>query len=298
MCGICGIVNRKKLILRDVSDIDAMMDRIRHRGPDDSGVCMLGLDENIYNVNHTTDVEVPCYGGMGFNRLSIQDTSINGHQPMISDDGKVVITFNGEIYNTKVLWEKLYSKGVTKYRGTSDTEVILRLYSIYGFDETIKMLNGMFAIAIYDGNIDRFFLARDKFGIIPLHMIVTLEYVSWSSEIKAFLSLSRFKKNISRRAVESSFLYNYDNETMYENTEIFTAGHVAELDMTTGSFSMREYFSFDEYESLKTNADIKDAEGILKSCVERQLISDVPLGVQLSGGGRFNTCRLLRQRVF
>ena len=284
MCGICGVINRKKQILWDASDIDAMMDKIRHRGPDDSGVCMLGLDKNIYNVNHTVDVEVPCFGGMGFNRLSIQDVSRNGHQPMVSDDGNVVITFNGEIYNTTELRNRLSANGVTKYRGTSDTEVILRLYGIYGFDKTIKMLNGMFAIAIYDRMINRFFLARDKFGIIPLHIIVNSDYVSWSSEIKAFIALSRFKKNISRRAVESSFLYNYDNETMYENTETFLAGHIAELDVSTGSFSMREYFNFDEYDSLKSNADWKDAEEILKSCVERQLISDVPLGVQLSGG--------------
>ena len=284
MCGICGIINRKKQVYTDISDIDLMMKRIQHRGPDDSGVCMLGSDGNIYNVERTSDVNIPCYGGMGFNRLSIQDISINGHQPMVSDDGNVVITFNGEIYNTRELRERLSAKGVTSYRGTSDTEVILRLYCVFGFDETIKMLNGMFAIAIYDGSIGRVFLARDKFGIIPLHIIIDSEYLGWSSEIKAFIALSRFEKKISRCAIESSFLYNYDNETMYENTETFRAGHIAELDIETGNFSIREYFNFDEYELLKTDADIRYAEDILKSCVERQLISDVPLGVQLSGG--------------
>ncbi|MCU0287421.1 MAG: asparagine synthetase B, partial [Acidobacteria bacterium] len=160
MCGICGIVNFDGCPVRE-SEIRAMMALIKHRGPDDEGVF---LDRNT---------------GLGFVRLSIIDLSPAGHQPMISDDGRYVIVFNGEIYNYIELREELAEK--YRFRTVTDTEVLLNAYREWG-NECLHRLNGMFAFVIYDKRTRQLFIARDRFGIKPFYYYLDKNAFIFASE--------------------------------------------------------------------------------------------------------------------
>ncbi len=165
MCGIVGVLNG------DLSAIKVANSIISHRGDDDSGEY----------INHSFKI------GLGHQRLSIIDTSNLGHQPMIGDDGKVVLVFNGEIYNYKELRSDLIRKGFI-FKGDSDTEVLLNLYLLEGI-KMLEKLNGIFAFAIWDANIKSLFVARDAFGVKPLYYYSKGGAFSFASEIKALLAL-------------------------------------------------------------------------------------------------------------
>src|SRR6187455_2808287 len=163
MCGICGIVNSS-----DEFAIERMNESLAHRGPDDSGVVRLA--ENRVDLGHR--------------RLSIIDLSPRGHQPMSNTDGSVWITFNGEIYNYRELRSLFPSH---HFRSESDTEVIIHLYEEKGTD-AFALLNGMFALALYDSRRRSLFLVRDQLGIKPLYYTDSNGRLIFGSEIKAILA--------------------------------------------------------------------------------------------------------------
>ncbi len=285
MCGIAGLMKRRSIVNEyEKHDIDKMLVKIYHRGPDDTGTC--GICDSVFeNKDHAVNIRNQVKGILGFNRLSIQDLSPAGHQPMLSDDQNAVITFNGEIYNVEELKEKLQTDGCNlSFRGHSDTEVILKCYSMYGAEKTLRMLNGMFAIVIADLREKTIYIARDRIGIIPCHIMIDEDRIVWASEIKSFLALSDFNREVSNDALSDSLKYCYSNSSMYKNVENVEPGSYYIYQWERNEIHKERYFSLLDYSGNKRKIDVCECEEVLKDCLSRQLISDAPLGVQLSGG--------------
>ncbi len=287
MCGIAGMMSIKNKPISPVI-VDNMLLRIKHRGPDDTGVYGLGWDDRGIAAEKAEDISKPLFLAMGFNRLSIQDLSKSGHQPMLSENQNIILTFNGEIYNTAELKQKLSVEGCTSFKSSSDTEVVLKCYEVFGI-QAFHMLNGMFAIVLLDLKKRKLLIARDKCGIIPIHILKTDSLVAWGSEIKCFLDIPEYKRTVNLRAVSRGYLYFNPSDPIYEQVENVDPGTYYELDLDNPQhlvkkqyFSVNELFYQKEYHS--EGEVLEKYEQVLKDCVKRQMISDVPLGLQLSGG--------------
>jgi asparagine synthase (glutamine-hydrolysing) len=276
MCGIVGIISPDAR-----TQIQRCLDLISHRGPDDEGVY---IDNQL---------------AFAHKRLSIQDLSLNGHQPMISDDGNYVIIFNGEIYNhwdiRKVL-EKKYP-----FKSTSDTETIL--YGFIEFGETIlEKLNGIFAFAIYKKNTETIFIARDQYGVKPLYYYVAKDKFWFSSEIKSILAIS-FDKEINLNALQNylTFLYSPGEITPFKKVLKLLPGH--SITLTTNNFQhykIKKYYEipFNNYRTDKSEKElVNELEQKLIKSVERQMLSDVPIGFFLSGGLDSSCIVALAQKI-
>ena len=289
MCGIVGFINKEGKSKENTKDIKGMIDIQRHRGPDDNGIYGIYSDRFMkYNTSTVENVEEGVKGFFGFSRLSILDLSSAGHQPMKSANGRVLIVFNGEVYNAFDYKDELEKKGYLFNSGT-DTEVILNLYLEYGFRETVSKLNGMFAIAIYDLDKKKLFLARDRIGIKPLYIYKNNDIFAFASEIKSFLNHRDIKIELDVLGMQECFVFgsNY-KRTLIKDVVPVQPGEILEL----GEDNVVKYdrfFELDHYiRPNKTNETLesikKKTEIVLKKCVQRQMISDVKLGCQLSGG--------------
>ena len=219
MCGINGIIAKTNRNKNEISSIlNTMNNLIIHRGPDEDG---LFSEENAaFSI------------GMGMRRLSIIDLS-SGKQPIFSDDKQIVIVFNGEIYNYKILKAKLEAEGVT-FNTSSDTEVILKAYEKYGV-ESFKWLDGMYGFSIYDKNINKLFIARDFFGEKPLYYTHTDKEFIWASELKSIINTINFTPNISKKGLNLYFRLTYipAPHTIYENIFKLEANHYIEYDLAS-----------------------------------------------------------------
>jgi asparagine synthase (glutamine-hydrolysing) len=271
MCGINGIV-RKKISLTLSSDIHKMNNLIIHRGPDDEGVYL--SDDKV---------------ALGMRRLSIIDLTY-GKQPIFNEDKSKVIVFNGEIYNYKDLQLKLISKGY-KLKTNSDTEVVLALYELYG-EECVEYLNGMFAFAIYDQSKSLLFIARDRFGEKPLYYYHSEEELVFASELKSLVFLDSSFKKISNTALQLYFSLSYipAPHTIYDN--IYKLEPATKLVINTDTLELvkNKYWDIkiDEKKSedltINYNLAKKKVTDLVFDSVERRMVSDVPIGVFLSGG--------------
>ena len=182
MCGINGIISKSSGI--DIASIlKKMNDKIIHRGPDDDGVFI--YNNKDYNV------------GFGMRRLSIIDIE-NGSQPLFSKDKNICLVFNGEIYNYKSLKKSLVQEFNIDFTTSSDTEVVLKLYEIYGTD-SFNMLDGMFAFSIIDKKKNKIYIARDFFGEKPLYYYKENNSIVWSSELKSLLKANQNQLLISKK---------------------------------------------------------------------------------------------------
>src|SRR5690349_11667351 len=183
MCGISGVMRLSGERAVTETMVREMCDPMRHRGPDDSGVW----------VNADASV------GLGHRRLSIVDLSAAGHNPMPNEDGRVWITYNGEVYNHAALRPALEANG-HRYRSRTDTETLLHLYEEHGVDMLHK-LRGMFAFAIWDDARRRLFIARDRVGIKPLYYTIADGLLLWGSEIKALLAHPGVRREVDEAAL-------------------------------------------------------------------------------------------------
>lgn len=286
MCGITGVINLdfKPVdlnVLRQMSYIQ------KHRGPDDQGFAGFSFKEKIIkplNPGEKVSGLPPYHGGLGFNRLSILDLSLNGRQPMISDSGKVVIVYNGETYNAFQFKPELEKKGY-RFKSNTDTEIVLNLYMEYGIEKLLELVNGMFGFCIVDLNMNRVFLARDHAGIKPLYWFKKNKTLLFASEIKAFLKHPVFLPEINRQNIDEFLFYKYNafDRTLFNNVYQVPAGHY--LEISESKQNLRRYWN---PEILPLNSNKNDAlnllENSLKSSVAQQLMSDVKVGCQLSGG--------------
>ena len=234
MCGICGIVDfRSSRIAPDT--LRQMTDTLKHRGPDDTGVEILGP------------------AGLGHTRLSIIDLSYAAHQPMLSDDRQVVLAYNGEIYNFPQIREKLRQKGV-HFRSTSDTEVVLKAYMEWGSD-SFALFNGMFAIAIWDNRTGTLYLVRDRYGIKPLYYTVFEEEIIFGSEIKAILASGQAKKTVNWQGLHEYLYYGYGlgANTLFEGISKLRPGHY--LTFNRQGCVKKSYWSIDDIKPVSDSVE-------------------------------------------
>ena len=267
MCGIAGIFEFGEKAHVDSGVLRRMCDVIAHRGPDDDGFFTQGRI------------------GLGMRRLSIVDLS-TGHQPISDEDGSITVVFNGEIYNHRSLRENLITRG-HRYRTQSDTETIVHLYEEYGND-CVQHLRGMFAFAIWDAKQKSLFIARDRLGIKPLYYRLTPNNFIFGSEIKALRAYPGVRPEFNRSALPEFLAFGYlsAEETFYNDVVKLLPGHWLELNeqhelrvqqywdlpLTSDEAQHDESYYVDSYREL------------LEGAVSSHLMSDVPLGVFLSGG--------------
>ncbi len=269
MCGIAGWIGKKQSEEHNRVIIQKMLEMIRHRGPDDRGMEIFPFGRDREMV-------------MGHVRLSILDISKQGHQPMSDRNNDVTIVYNGEIYNAFDYVRELESDGVRLVSHT-DTEVIIYLYLKYGMDGMLKRINGMFAFALYDRRTNTAYLVRDRMGVKPLYVYHTLDGLLYGSEIKCFLEHPSFKSQINESALEELFMYRFvaGKNTLFDGVSSVEAGHYFQIDQDL-HISDHTYWDipFDKGDEL-TIADYRDS---IRQSVQDRLLSDVKLGIQLSGG--------------
>ena len=267
MCGICGTAGFAR-----ERQLEKMSAVIAHRGPDDMGVKILQRRE------------IP-WIGLAHRRLSIIDLSSAGHQPMSNEDDSVWVAYNGEIFNFIELRSRLESGH--RFRSRTDTEVLIHLYEERGID-FLNDLNGMFALALFDQKEDHLLLARDPFGIKPLYyMPLPGGQLAFASEIKSFLAGDLLNPEVDPEVLHYylNFLWVPGPKTLFKGVFKLQPGHI--LLWKEGEFQTRQYWEGKPTDSSpdRTEADrIEELRVLLEDAVRRHLISDVPLGVFLSGG--------------
>lgn len=265
MCGICGIVDFSSTEVNK-GQVWPMVESLCHRGPDDFGVAPLGK---------------AC---LGQTRLSIIDLTPSGHQPMRSADGRVTIAYNGEVYNYLDLKHILEGKGV-RFRGTSDTEVVLQSYIQWGEDAFLKF-NGMFSLAVWDGRSEELHLVRDRLGIKPLYYWEHGETIVFGSEIKAILRSGLVDARMNTRRLHEYLYYGTvgGEHTLFEGIAKLLPGH--RLQKKRKGTTLKPYWSV--FDISPCNDDESTAtekvRGLLDASAKRHLLSDVPVGIFLSGG--------------
>ena len=287
MCGFTGYFNLDDNRETSNQVIRQMLAIQKHRGPDDSGIVAINTKDRSFetvSIALDTPFKSPSDLIFGFNRLSILDLSPMGHQPMISPDESVILMMNGEIYNAFDFKKDLEKKGHT-FKSTSDTEIVLHLYLEYGMDAMIQMLNGMFALAIYDLKLDTLFLARDRFGIKPLYLLQEAGRIAFASEMKSFKPLANFRFEPDFQKLDEFLLFrNVINNTMFKNITNCTPGTYLSID--NGIIHSHIYYEINQEgnQPILANEAQETLEAALKKSVASQMISDVKLGCQLSGG--------------
>lgn len=291
MCGIICYINTNKAPIRDTGVAVKMLRVQKHRGPDDSGLRAFSLTsgESLeMNVDQQCYID-GCYEGiLGFNRLSILDLSINGHQPMVSTDGRVLLAFNGEIYNAFDFKKELQDWGFV-FKSSTDTEVVLALYLKLGFDGMLRRLNGMFAIVIIDLNRRGVFIARDRFGIKPLYFFSNENILAFSSELKSFQFIENFSFQLEENKLDEYLIFRSNlTGTLFKNIESLSPGHYLYYSHEDGLVS-KKFFDINTFSRAAPESDCIETYteklvGLLNNSVRIQLMSDVKLGCQLSGG--------------
>lgn len=291
MCGIAGYINLNNKPVQDTNAILNMLRVQKHRGPDDSGIRAFSLDSGQsaeLKNDQPQAIEGKFEGLLGFNRLSILDLSVNGHQPMTSQDGRVLLAFNGEIYNAFTYKDELEKWGYV-FKSTTDTEIVLALYLKYGFEAMLSRLNGMFAIVVVDLQKREVFITRDRFGIKPMYYIMAGNTFAFSSELKSFRYIDGFKHSLAEDQIDEYLVFrNNLKGTLFRDIQSLEPGHYMLLS-NDKTLVTKRYFNIDEYSrSPRTTESIhyygdKLKEWLSKS-VKDQLMSDVKLGCQLSGG--------------
>ncbi len=287
MCGFTGYYNFDSKKETSNQTIREMLAIQKHRGPDDSGI--VGIDTKTKSFEAISISEDKHFASekdlvFGFNRLSILDLSPMGHQPMASPDGQVVLMMNGEVYNAFDYKSDLESKG-HHFKSTTDTEVVLHLYLEYGMDQMILMLNGMFALAIYDFRLDTLFLARDRFGIKPLYLLKEKGRLAFASEMKSFKALPDFTFEADFEKMDEFLLFrNVINNSLFKNITNCIPGTY--LTVKAGIITSHQYYDVNTEGSQQISSGESKAvlENALQKSVHSQMISDVKLGCQLSGG--------------
>ncbi len=269
MCGICGVVFLDPDRRVDEKVLVAMRDTLAPRGPDDAG---LYLDANV---------------GLASRRLSIIDLA-EGHQPMANEDKSVWVVFKGDIYNFKEVRQSLQTRG-HKFRTNSDTEVILHAYEEEGLD-CLSRFNGMFAFALYDKRARQLFIARDRIGVKPMHYIWDSRRFMFASEIKALLRDSSVSRELDPLSLSKYLTYEYvpAPHSMLRGIQKLEPGHLLRLDIGRGTLTKRRYWDiplFDDNLGYKREDDYQEELLYrLEESVRLRLVSDVPVGIFLSGG--------------
>ena len=285
MCGIAGFYSTKRyLSLKD--SLPEATRQLSKRGPDDSGL-FFDDDGGV---------------GLGHRRLSIIDLTPAGHQPMASDDGKFFIVFNGEVYNYIEIKKVLEGFGY-RFKGTSDTEVVLKAYMHWGVDCLDEFI-GMFALAIWDQPNHQLFIARDRIGIKPLYYSYSNQSLLFGSELKALMALSDYNREIDPEAFRLFLHFQYipGPPTIFKGTAKLEPGHY--LIYNGKDLKIRQWWKLPGNRPSRANSTplteteaISKLDALLTRAVSDRLISDVPLGALLSGGVDSSMVVAMMQKV-
>lgn len=283
MCGFVGFLNSQSALSNVTDIITKMTRRLIHRGPDDEGIW---TDEQI---------------ALGHRRLAIMDLSTAGHQPMISADGRYVLAYNGEIYNSAQLNKQL----TQPIMGLSDTAILLAYLAEYGMDKTLAQLTGMFAFALWDRQEKILYLARDRIGEKPLYYGLLGKTLVFGSELKAITAFPTFQSAISPLSVSNLMQYGYipAPRSIYENIYKLPPGHFLTITNTTGLATPKQYWSALAIAQKGRNSPLllTDSEAIqqldnrLQQIIRQHMIADVATGAFLSGGIDSSTIAALMQ---
>lgn len=269
MCGITGLLNIKG---SNISQrlIDEMNKSISHRGPDNNGSW---VKNNI---------------GLGHQRLAIIDISSQANQPMVSNNKRWVLTYNGEIYNFKEIKKELEKEGFY-FRTKSDTEVVLNALSYWG-EKALNRFNGMFALALWDRDEECLLLARDRYGIKPLYYSLFDNHFLFASEQKALLTYKDFQKNLDKEALVEYFTFQniLTNKTLIKDISLLQSGHYLKIKKKNNyQIEHTKYwdYNFNEIESKMSRLEYEEElDRLFNQAVKRQLVTDVEIGAYLSGG--------------
>src|SRR5882672_3169334 len=269
MCGICGVAGGEAAAGREL--VQRMCAALVYRGPDDEG---------SLHVDGVT---------LGMRRLSIIDLE-GGHQPMPNEDSTVWAVHNGEIYNHLELHEVLGAAGHS-FNTQSDTEVLVHGYEQWGGEGLVERLNGMFAFAVLDRRSGTLFLARDRMGIKPLHYAIDGKRLVFASELKALLRDSALRREIDPVALDQYLAYEFvpSPRSIIQGIKKLPPAHTLTWSLADGTHRLRRYWSpelgvGDEPRRRSLDEECEELRTVLRESVRKELISDVPLGVFLSGG--------------
>lgn len=267
MCGILGWLGKHNQ--EDVGRFSDALDLLKHRGPDDKG------------VYSSSDIL------LGHRRLSIQDLSIAGHQPMVDPVSKSILVFNGEIYNYIELRAELIAVG-HQFIGGSDTEVLLHALIEWG-EGALSRLNGMWAFSFWQPDNKKLILSRDRFGVKPLYYRKSSDGIAFSSEPKALLELFPELREVAEDTLldflGNNLLYS-KNESFYKGIHVLPPAHCAIFDMGSGELKLSQYWDYPKETNLSLTIEqaVEQFDNLFSDAVRLRLRSDVPIGLTLSGG--------------
>lgn len=293
MCGIAGFCNFHGSVKMQEDNLEKMKQRMLHRGPD-AGGSYISEDGKV---------------ALGHRRLSIVDLSEAGLQPMKSHSGRYVMVYNGEIYNYKKLSQKLLNeKKVDRFRGTSDSEVILEAFEAYGVEETIAQCKGMFAIALYDTKEQKLYLLRDRIGEKPLYYGFMGDTFVFASDVACIASLDGFQNPVNKDVLGIYFIHGYIPApySIYENIYKLEPGCILEIKSPFKKFDISTYWSIKEVAQHGQEHQFKgtyeeavdELERLLKASIQDQMMADVPVGAFLSAGIDSSTVVALMQSLY
>lgn len=283
MCGLTGFFDASSSLTQDALrvELEAMTRTLTHRGPDDEGFFW----------------DAAAGVGLGFRRLAILDLSPAGHQPMSSATGRFTMVFNGEVYNYQALRSELERAGVApRFRGHSDSEAILACFEAFGIEAAVPRFIGMFVIAVWDAKEQELTLIRDRLGVKPLYYSVHAQRLLFGSELKALRAFQGFAPRVDRGALATLLRYRYipEQHCILEGVMKLRPGHL--LTVRRGPEGLvrheRPYWTVEQAVQGGLGRPFLGSEGeaiellepLLKDAVRLRMISDVPLGVFLSGG--------------
>jgi asparagine synthase (glutamine-hydrolysing) len=266
MCGIAGIISPGFDVNND--ELLSLGFSIQHRGPDHQGI-WTSPQKNI---------------GLVHRRLAIIDLSARANEPMSDASEKIKLIFNGEIYNYKEIKSQLEKD--YEFRTSSDTEVVIYSYLKWGLKNALEKFRGFFAFAIYDENINKLFIVRDRFGKKPLHYTTINNKFYFCSELQPFLKLKKFKVNDESIYDYFSIGSNIAPQTFFEGISKLESGHILEYDTKNYSYTTYKYFNIADYlnKSIVDKDYFNNFERLLDESVQYRFVADVPVSITLSGG--------------